>query len=46
MQEAQLLGRNASFQHGDFSSKSDYVCGMELLRLPEPPTAIFSCNNK
>ena len=46
MQEAHLLVRNPYFQRGDFSSESGYLCGMELLRLPEPPTAIFSCNNK
>jgi len=46
MQEAQLLIREPYFQRGDFSVESGYRCGMALLRLPEPPTAIFTCNNK
>src|SRR5262249_37190612 len=44
--QARLPIRNPYFQNGDFSSESGYRCGMELLRLPEPPTAILSCNNK
>ncbi len=46
MQEANLLVSAPYFQHGDFGVDSGYRCGMELLRLPEPPTAIFSSNNK
>jgi LacI family transcriptional regulator len=34
------------FRLGDFSLESGYQCCMELLKLPQPPTAIFSCNNK
>jgi len=33
-------------QHGDFQLESGHRCGLELMRLPMPPTAIFSCNNK
>jgi LacI family transcriptional regulator len=45
MQEAHLPIRQAYFRPGDFSADSGYRCGLELLRLAEPPTAIFSCNN-
>jgi LacI family transcriptional regulator len=46
MQEAHLPIRDRYFQRGDNSLESGYRCGMELLRMPEPPTAVFSCNNK
>lgn len=46
MQEAHLPIRDQYFQKGDYSLESGYRCGMTLLGLPEPPTAIFSCNNK
>ena len=46
MQEAHLPIREAYFRQGDFGWESGRRCGMELLRLPQPPTAIFSCNNK
>jgi LacI family transcriptional regulator len=46
MQEAHLPIRDHYFQHGDYSTESGYRCGLELLRMAEPPTAIFSCNNK
>jgi LacI family transcriptional regulator len=45
MQEAGLPIRDPYLRQGDFSWESGYKCGMELLRLPDPPTAIFSCNN-
>lgn len=46
MQEAQLVIREEYLQQGDFQLESGYRCGLELLRLSDPPTAIFSCNNK
>ncbi len=46
MQESNLLVSGSYFQQGDFGMESGYRCGLELLRLPERPTAIFSCNNK
>jgi LacI family transcriptional regulator len=46
MQEAHLLVREDYFQRGDFQMESGYRCGLQLLQLPDPPTAIFSCNNK
>src|SRR6266478_5047160 len=46
MQEARLPIRDPYFQRGDYSLESGYRCGKELLGMAEPPTAIFSCNNK
>jgi LacI family transcriptional regulator len=45
MQEACLAIRDEYFRQGDYSIESGYRRGLELLGLPEPPTAIFSCNN-
>jgi LacI family transcriptional regulator, galactose operon repressor len=45
MQEAGLPIPSAYMQHGDFKLDSGGRCGLKLMRLPEPPTAIFSCNN-
>ena len=46
LQEERLALPDEYLQHGDFQSESGYQCGLDLLRLPSPPTAIFSCNNK
>jgi LacI family transcriptional regulator len=46
MQEAHLPIRDAYYQRGDYSLESGYRCGMELLRMLNRPTAVFSCNNK
>lgn len=46
MQEADLPIRGEYFQQGDYSLESGLRCGLELLRMAQPPTAIFSCNNK
>lgn len=46
MQEAHYPVRAEYFRLGDFSLESGYHCGLELLKLPQRPTAIFSCNNK
>ena len=45
MQEAGLPIPAPYLQSGDFKLDSGRRCGLELMRLPEPPTAIFSCNN-
>jgi LacI family transcriptional regulator len=45
MQEARLPIRESYLQEGDFHPESGYQCGMRLMALPEPPTAIFACNN-
>ena len=46
LQEAHLPLRPEYIRWVDFSLESAYQCGLELMRLPEPPTAIFCCNNK
>lgn len=46
MQEAHLPIRDDYFKRGDYSLESGYRRGKELLGMPDPPTAIFSCNNK
>ena len=46
LQEAGLLLHDEYLQRGDFQLESGYRCGLNLLRLPKPPTAIFSCSNK
>ena len=46
LQEAGLLLHDEYVQQGDFQLESGYRCGMQLLKLPSPPTAIFSCSNK
>jgi LacI family transcriptional regulator len=46
MQEAHLPILEEYFQRGDFSLESGNQCGLQLMRLPNPPTAVFSCNNK
>jgi LacI family transcriptional regulator len=46
LQEEHLALPDRYVQQGDFQLESGYRCGLELMRLPLPPTAIFSCNNK
>ena len=46
LQEEHLALPDEYVQQGDFQLESGYRCGLELMRLPMPPTAIFSCNNK
>lgn len=46
MREANLPIRDGYFQQGDFGLESGYRCGIELMRLPEAPTAILACNNE
>jgi LacI family transcriptional regulator len=45
-QEANLPLHEEYIKLGDFQLETAYQCGLELLNLPEPPTAIFSSNNK
>jgi LacI family transcriptional regulator len=45
MQEARISIQDSYVQVGDFHPESGYQCGMRLMALPEPPTAIFACNN-
>jgi len=46
LQEEHLALRDEYLQRGNFQPDSGYSCGLELMRLPVPPTAIFSCNNQ
>jgi len=46
MNEANLPIPGGYLQHGDFRLEGGYRCGLELMRLPEPPTAILACNNE
>ena len=46
LQEQHLALPDEYLQHGNFQLESGYQCGLELMRLPVPPTAVFSCNNK
>jgi LacI family transcriptional regulator len=46
LQEQHLALPDKYLQQGNFQLESGYQCGLELMRLPVPPTAIFSCNNK
>lgn len=46
IREAHLPIPEKYFQLGDFSLESGHQCGLQLMQLPDPPTAIFSSNNK
>jgi LacI family transcriptional regulator len=44
LEDARLLVNGAYFKRGDYHPESGYRNGLELLRLPNPPTAIVSSN--
>jgi LacI family transcriptional regulator, galactose operon repressor len=44
MGEAGLPIVEEYFKCGDYEAQGGYRCALELLQLPHPPTAIFSCN--
>lgn len=46
LQEAGLPLREEYLQRGEFNGESGYSCGLRLLDLAVPPTAIFCCNNQ
>jgi LacI family transcriptional regulator len=46
LREEHLALPDKYLQKGDFQLESGYRCGLELMQLPIPPTAIFSCNNR
>jgi len=46
MQEANLPIREEYVTHGDSRIDSGYHCGVMLLKAAEPPTAIFTLNNR
>src|SRR5258708_15093153 len=45
LDEAGLPWNEDYFQEGDFSIESGKRCIRALLTLPEPPTAVFACND-
>jgi len=46
LQEAGLPLRDEYLQTGEFDVDSGYSCGLKLLQLAVPPTAVFCCNNQ
>jgi DNA-binding LacI/PurR family transcriptional regulator len=44
MSDAGLAIRPEFLKHGDFNMKGGWECALELIKLPSPPTAIFSHN--
>lgn len=46
LQQAGLPLRDKYLQRGDFQLESGHSCGMRLMQLDSPPTAIFCCNNQ
>ena len=46
LQEARLPLPEEYLRRGNFQLESGYQQGWELMQLPDPPTAVFSCNNK
>jgi LacI family transcriptional regulator len=46
MEDAHLTVRADYLKHGDFKAASGYEAGLELLKLSDRPTAIFSSNSQ
>jgi DNA-binding LacI/PurR family transcriptional regulator len=46
LQEARVVLPQEYLRRGDFQLESGYRHGRELMRLSDPPTAVFACNNK
>lgn len=46
LQQAGLPLRDEYMRVGDFQLESGHQCGLALLQLAAPPTAIFCCNNQ
>ena len=46
LQEARIPLREEYIRPGGFSMEGGYRAGLEFLRLPNPPTAVFACNNR
>jgi LacI family transcriptional regulator, galactose operon repressor len=46
LEDSHLPVRGEYFKRGDFKPESGFRCGLELLRLSERPTAIFSSNGQ
>jgi LacI family transcriptional regulator len=46
LQEAHLPLREEYIRPGGFSMEGGHRAALEILQLPKPPTAVFSCNNR
>jgi LacI family transcriptional regulator, galactose operon repressor len=46
LQQAHIPVREEYVQEGDFSIEGGYKCGLVMIHQAEPPTAVFSSNNK
>jgi LacI family transcriptional regulator len=46
LQEEHLALPDKNLQRGDFQLESGYRCGLELMRVPVPPTAIFHATTR
>jgi LacI family transcriptional regulator len=46
LQEANLPFPESYLRCGEFQLETAHKCGLDLMRLAEPPTAVFCCNNK
>jgi LacI family transcriptional regulator len=46
LQEAHLPLREEYIRPGGFSMEGGYRAALEILQLPNPPTAVFACNNR
>jgi LacI family transcriptional regulator len=46
LQEARLPLREEYIRPGGFSMGGGHRAALEILQLPKPPTAVFSCNNR
>jgi len=46
LQEAGMPIRKGYIRPGGFTLEGGYRAAVEILRLPDPPTAIFACNNR
>ena len=46
LEEAHLPLREDYIRPGGFSTEGGYRAAVEILRLPDPPSAVFACNNR
>ena len=46
LQEAHLPLHEEYIRPGGYSTEGGYRAALEILQLPKPPTALFSCNNR
>jgi len=46
MQQSNLAVRDGYLRMGDLTVESGHQCGLDLMRQPEPPTAVIASNNR